>query len=234
MGGLEFTEKLLGHVVTLLVGYAWPAVAIVLFLTQKKAISKVIKRIKKVSVSAKDGVQVEALDRQLKESKAKIEAAEEAEKPVLEQLTHDVPSTDVQALVQSARALHEHLEAWAAGDQVFHTKPDVVIIRMWKLIEDQLYRLVTQEEPPAFHYLQGSELMLRVSKANVLDRKLLDAIASLSMIYNETITGIMGWAPTKEQADEFMKNATEVLKLLEPYMQVAYKGWRPHVSEKTF
>lgn len=229
MTWLEFTEKVIGHIVTVIVAFAWPAAVAVLFVTQRTAIAALIDRVKKLSVG-KDGVQVEAADKQLERVAANVVEYESAPKPILEQRRseHDVPSTDVQALVESARLLNQHLEAYAAGAVLFTTKPDALILQTWKLVEDQLYRLANQEEPPPFHYDTGNELLLRVSKENLLDRKLLEAIAGLSNIYNETITGIMGWSPTQQQAEEFVANAAEVLKLMEPYMQVGYKGWRPH------
>ena len=49
-------------------------------------------------------------------------------------------------------------------------------------------------------------------------------VFSLLNIHNETITSIMGWQPSQEQASAFVSNARDVLKLMEPYMKVGYKS----------
>jgi hypothetical protein len=148
-------------------------------------------------------------------------------KPVLEKLAeeHHVPSTDVAALVEASKYFNQYLDEYALA-YAEAAPPSVVIDRAWREVEKQLYRLTQQEEPPTFSYLVGNDLFRQAAEEGLLDRKLLEAIEGLLIIHNETVTSIMGWQPTKEQAAAFVSNARDVLKLLEPYLQVGYKGER--------
>jgi hypothetical protein len=225
MNWIEFSEKVIGHVVTLVVAFAWPAVVVVLLISQRRAIAALIDRIKTVTAS-KDGLKVD-IDPKLKANAEKIEEAKEAVAPVVEQLPH----TDTNVLVETARKMHEWADAYALSYEIasdaWHTKPSVIIERAWADVENALYRVIEGEERPSFTHVTGNDLLQKAASEKLLDRKLLEAIVGLLNIRNETVTGIMGWEPTREQASEFVANAAEVLKLLEPYLVAGLIGQAP-------
>lgn len=219
MDGLEFTEKIIGHLVTLAVGFAWPLVVVALFVTQRKAVGELIDRIKKITVG-KEGVEADIeskrVDGQLNVVATNVAQVQPA--AVQEQLPH----TDPNVLAEAAKHLDEHLDAYdllhSVTGSYSNTNPAVVIERAWADVEKVLYPIVEGEEQPAFTYVTGQDLFQRATSKKLFDRKLLEAIGGLLMIRNETITSIMDWQPTREQAAEYVRNVREVLRLLGPYL----------------
>ena len=220
MDGLEFTEKVIGHV------FSWPFVGAVCIAAFRKQIGHFISETSEFVID-KNGVRAKRreVSEQLEVSKRKVEDAKAAPTPVLDRLAeeHHVPSTDVQALVETSRHLNQYLDEYALA-YAEAASPAVVVDRAWREVEQQLYRLTQQKEPETFTTLDGNVLFRQAVDEGLLDRKLLEAIGGLLNIHNETVTHVMNWSPTSEQASAYVSNARDVLKLMEPYMRVGYKG----------
>lgn len=212
--------------------WAWPLVVVILGLSQRGAIKGFIEAHHVKSFERdKDKLKVVMADH-FRDVKMQIaEARTETNSvpsPRQEPPSYWVPSVDIDALIESSRRLQDHLESYASM-YVYAPEapqPAIVIDRAWIDVHDQLYRLVMREAPPPFTYITGNDLLQRAKSESLLDGKLLDAVAGLLAIHNETVTAIMGWTPTREQAAEFVSNAAEVLRLMEPYLAARYKGNR--------
>ena len=204
---------------------AWPAVAVLVGIAAigllRKPLGQLLMNVKSIEYSKGKFKLVTNELKEVTQQVAEVKAQAAAKSP--SEAFPLVPSTDIPALVAAAKHLTHYLDeqtlAYAEA-----ASPAVVIDRAWRDVETQLYRLVMQEEPPTFTYLVGNDLYRQAVDEGLLDLKLLQAIGGLLNIHNETITSIMGWQPSQEQASAFVSNARDVLKLMEPYMNVGYKS----------
>lgn len=109
-------------------------------------------------------------------------------------------------------------EEQALADAKQGETPTVVVERAWLEVERVLYRIVEGAAMLPFTYVTGNDLLRNAIARQLFEPGLLDAINGLLSIRNDTVTGIMGWSPSKEQASAFVYNAAEVVRMLTPYL----------------
>ena len=249
MDGFEFTEKLIGHLVVLITSFAWPAVVVFLFYTQRASIAKLIAALNVKSVKGPGGVEVQFAE-QLKENAATIA---EAKAEVLGPVVHNVgvneaaeakdetdasvdepPSTDPMELVATARQFQGRLGADAAAylrtSEALKSRPAVVIDRTWQVVRNSVYRWADFKIPDedsanySFRYLLD-----RLQDNDEVDSKLTQAIRELQRIRDEVAWTRTNWEPTQMQAAEYVENAAQVMELIARYQQ---NGFTPDVRRK--
>lgn len=217
MDGLQFTDKLIEHLVTLAVGYAWPAVIIVLFYTQRVAIAEFLEDIKTLTLKAK-GVELVAERAKATLAEVKTDLKEvkppELPAPVVEER---LQKQDGSFLTPRSEAeVMQYLDEYSLA-QAAQAVPRSVIERAWYEVERALYRLVEGQDRPAFTYLTGNDLLRMAAERKLLDPKLLEGVSGLLAVYNDTVTGVMGWQPSQSLAAQYVHSAAEAVKFLRPY-----------------
>ena len=248
MDGLEFTEKVVGHLVVLITAFAWPAVVVFLFYTQRAAIAKLIAALNLKSVKGPGGVEVQFAE-QLKENAATIaEAKAEVHGPVVRNVgvditaeavettnaeVHQLPSTDPKELVATAGQFQTRLGADAAAylrtSEALKSRPAVVIDRTWQVVRNSVFRWADFKIPDedsanySFRYLLN-----RLQENDEVDSKLTKAIGELQVIRDEVALARTDWEPTQEQAADYVQNAAQVMALIAQYQQ---SGLTPDVRK---
>lgn len=249
MDGLEFSEKIVGHLVVLVTAFAWPAVVVFLLYSQRQSIAKLIAALNLKSVKGPGGVEVQFAE-QLKENAATIaEAKAEVRQPVVHNVgiteaveavdttdakVHEPPSTDPKELVATARHFQTRLGADAAAylrtSEALKSRPAVVIDRTWQVVRNSVFQWADFKIPDedsanySFRYLLN-----RLQENDEVDSKLTKAIRELQVIRDEVALARTDWEPTHEQAADYVQNAAQVMELIASYQQ---SGLTPNVQRK--
>ncbi len=222
MDGLEFTEKLIGHVVALLVGYAWPVVVVVFLVHQREALSKLIDRIKTFK-AGKDGVSVDIGDKLLDVKENVAEA--KTELPAVVGVVQAAQAPNVAEAHGEVRELeapefvHKDLKRrnWLHMADIYKNAPPVVIHNAWMEVRGALYKVLGLEKTAVDWWsldgMPDEQLVGRVKRQGKLGESLLKAVTELMVIHGDAVSTI-GWQPNQAQVFDYVQSAGEVVDII--------------------
>jgi len=225
MDGLEFTEKLIGHVVTLAVGYAWPAVVVVFLVQQREKLGALIDRVKTFK-AGKDGVSVDIGDKLLDVKENVAEA--KTELPAVVGIAHvqlGPVVVDARGEVrdpepgEAPQLAHKDIKPhnWLRMAEIYKNAPPVVIHNAWMEVRGALYKLLGLEKTAmdwwSLDGMPDEQLVGRAKREEKLRGSLLKAVTELMVIHNDAVSTI-GWQPNQAQVFDYVKSAGDVVDII--------------------
>jgi hypothetical protein len=237
MDGLEFTEKVVGHIVVLLTAYAWPIVGALIVLSQKAALQKLIEGISELSLKignseAKIGTRkIEGLTKTVDVAEAIVT---ETVPDVLPELPpsappqkrvkdkpEEAPQEGPGVLIEPTNGENLVLQARKRlkfRDSARSSTPSVVIERAWQEVRNSVYKLLGIDKTATDWFdLDGwpdDQLIAKLKSDPRVDTSLMKAVVELKMIRNDATTRV-GWQPTTNDARSYQENAQRVVGLVE-------------------
>ena len=236
MDGLEFTEKLIGHLVTLVVAFAWPSAVVFLLWTQKGSIGELIGRVKEVE-AGKDGLKVKAAEKKFVEDvkivKADVEMLEATpvEPPKLQVPLEAITGVGAAVQAPNITAAHGVVEPVpikpkvGTGFEEYGLRTSSVVAGNWAWLEDTIRQIGSGHGIPYWdekHIEDHSfkSVLDKLLAEHVIRKPTYDLALELHALRNDVVRSEI--EPPRAAANGFVQSC----KKLEQRLLVEETAWR--------